>query len=194
MTMPPWAQEPGLFQVICGCGGESFDFVITDFTIAVVCKACHQVNGQFDRPHDWQPFVAVSDPRNTLGDVTMDRVAGAPQPGPMVHVGWMDDGLPAPAERLAAHDYGGVRDFLAGTGRDTLGNADEAMAAKLGPPAASPEHANAILAGGHWEGRLIALPGGVENVGLPDGMYRRQGQDLNGRWIYLLDETTQRRL
>jgi len=65
--------------------------------------------------------------------------------------------------------------------------------AKLGPPEASPEYANAVLAGGAWPGRLLALPGDVENVGLPDGMYRRQGQDLNGRWIYLLDETTQRR-
>jgi hypothetical protein len=57
---------------------------------------------------------------------------------------------------------------------------------KLGPPEASPAYANAVLRGGHWPGRALALPGGVEHIGLPDGQYTRREQDELGRWVYEL--------
>lgn len=184
MTTPPWAEEPGLFKVVCGCGGEAFTFVITDFTIAMVCLICHQTNGKFDRPHGWEPFVdTVMGGVEPATTAAMDRTPGSPPPPPNVHVGWISDGTaPTPAEWQAAQ---AMRDTMAGSGA-----VQDDDLAKLGPPEASPEHANAILQGGTWPGRLLALPGDVMNVGLPDGMYRRLGQDEHGRWIYQLDQVT----
>jgi hypothetical protein len=180
MSTPPWATEPGLYQVVCGCGSEQFDFVITDFTVAMVCRSCHTPNGQFDRPHGWEPLMA-----GIPADLpTMGQVAGTPRvvqpfPGGMVQAGWVsDENVPATMAEVNA----GL-DRAAGM-RDTMASSQAEQLARLGPPEASPEHANAVLDGGSWSGRLLALPGDVVNVGLPDGAYTRTIKDPDGRWVY----------
>jgi len=167
-----WQDEPGLFQVVCGCLNEMFDFVITDFTIVVRCSDCGQVNGEFPRPAGWQPFGSTAPALEPGERVTLPTVTGAPRPGPVIAAGWAGE-LPGMVSQ---------RDTLKPQTFDTSGVAE----VDLGPPAASAAAANAVLGDGTWAGRLLALPPGVDIITLPDGTYRLQPErDTNGRMVYL---------
>lgn len=158
MTAPSWASEPGLSQVICGCGAESFTFLVSAVAIRLLCPRCGQVNGDFTRPPQWQPAMSHGDPPALPG---LPVVPGSGPPPPVVHLAWVDDGgVPIPGEIAA--------------GRDML-----PMLAQ-----ASPQHANVILDSGPYHGHLLAMPPDVDTIALPGGTYRPTGEIREGRRVF----------
>ncbi len=47
--LPAWAEEPGLSQVSCECGGETFIFLLSSQAARLLCSLCGKLTGEFAR-------------------------------------------------------------------------------------------------------------------------------------------------
>jgi hypothetical protein len=179
MSQPPWATEPGLSQVVCGCLSETFTFLVSDVAVRLVCARCGQVNGELTRPPGWEPFreTAGPDAEYRWGRDAPRLTGPPPLPAPpQVYATWVDD-LPPDMQR----------DMLPIPEPPTIGELDPLRSrdALPGPQQASPEHANVVLDGGPYTGWLLALPRDVTTLSVAGHAYRAtDARDADGRRVF----------
>src|SRR5262245_12945006 len=177
---PEWAAEPGLSQVICGCTGEEFVFLISDVAGRLVCTRCQTVNGEWRRTSG--PLVTFPDIEPMPPDLRGQLPRTVPPP----------DMLP-PRDTLSPPRVGAGWGTPPGIPPEPIPGPDDStvMAGKFdvpgGLPEISPDKCNAVLKGGPLDGRLTYVPPDVTTYVIAgSGTYLRTLDVSGGRTVYLI--------
>lgn len=185
--VPDWAHEPGLSQVICGCTGEHFVFLISDKAARLVCIRCNAVNGVFQREPD-QPLVTFDDIPPMPPGTDLPRI---PPPAEVLPphrdvLGGPGGGGPGATAGVAWGSPGGLPpepDVFTGGVPDTP---DRDNYAVPGLPDMTPANCNVYLRNGPLDGRLTYVPPDVVTYVISGlGAYYRTLEVHEGRTVYL---------
>jgi hypothetical protein len=160
--LPP--ADDGMQQMVCACLNETFHVVLADggATVKAICARCKAVNAAWSG-FDWGPGLDTSQMLPGGGERDMLNVQQRATSQVVSGADWVGD--PADPEPLRP----------------------DAELPEL--PVTSPEVANAVLEGGHYDTRLVFIPDDVTTFqirGYSEGLYRRTSTMRGGRTVYAL--------